>query len=36
MGCDIAQGYLIGKPVALLDLIEKLDGPVDTAEVAAA
>jgi hypothetical protein len=27
MGCDIAQGYLIGKPVALKDLVEKLDGP---------
>lgn len=36
MGCDIAQGYLIGKPVALLDLIEKLDGPAEAADVAAA
>jgi EAL domain-containing protein (putative c-di-GMP-specific phosphodiesterase class I)/GGDEF domain-containing protein len=32
MGCDIAQGYLIGKPVALKDLVEKLDGPVDVAD----
>ena len=36
MGCDIAQGYFIGKPVALVDLIEKLDEAVDAAEVAAA
>ena len=25
MGCDMAQGYLIGRPVPLADLIERLD-----------
>lgn len=34
MGCDIAQGYLIGKPVALGDLIEKLDVSVEAVEAA--
>ena len=32
MGCDIAQGYLIGKPVTLKDLIEKLATPTEAAE----
>lgn len=36
MGCDIAQGYLIGKPMALKDLTERLAAPVDEAKVEAA
>jgi EAL domain-containing protein (putative c-di-GMP-specific phosphodiesterase class I)/GGDEF domain-containing protein len=36
MGCDIAQGYLIGKPMALKDLSERLAAPADEAKVAAA
>ncbi|CAN5197484.1 EAL domain-containing protein [soil metagenome] len=37
MGCDIDQGYLLGRPVALKDLIASLDGPaeVEANEVAA-
>ena len=27
MGCDMAQGYLIGRPVSLSDLVERLGGP---------
>lgn len=27
MGCDMAQGYLIGRPVSFDALIERLDGP---------
>jgi len=27
MGCDMAQGYLIGRPMPLTALIERLDGP---------
>jgi len=36
MGCDVAQGYLIGKPVALQDLVERLTTPVEGAAVVAA
>ena len=36
MGCDVAQGYLIGKPVALQDLIEQLTPPVEDAAIVAA
>lgn len=36
MGCDMAQGYLIGRPVSFRALIERLNGPVSkTATVAA-
>ncbi|CAN5341229.1 bifunctional diguanylate cyclase/phosphodiesterase [soil metagenome] len=36
MGCDIAQGYLIGKPMALKDLTERLAEPAEEVNVAAA
>ena len=36
MGCDIAQGYLIGKPMALKDLTERLTAASDEAQVVAA
>ena len=36
MGCDMAQGYLIGRPKPLAALIERLNGPAVEAEVAAA
>jgi EAL domain-containing protein (putative c-di-GMP-specific phosphodiesterase class I) len=35
MGCDIAQGYFIGKPMALKDLVERLAEPAAAAAVAA-
>ena len=35
MGCDIAQGYFIGKPMALRDLSERLAAPEASASVAA-
>lgn len=36
MGCDMAQGYLIGRPVSFEALIERLNGPArKTATVAA-
>jgi EAL domain-containing protein (putative c-di-GMP-specific phosphodiesterase class I) len=34
MGCDIAQGYLIGKPMALKDLLEQLDGSAEAGDAA--
>jgi EAL domain-containing protein (putative c-di-GMP-specific phosphodiesterase class I)/GGDEF domain-containing protein len=36
MGCDMAQGYLIGRPKPLAALIERLDGPAVEAESGAA
>ena len=36
MGCDIAQGYLIGKPVALADLVERLAEPAEPEQIVAA
>ncbi|WP_339931165.1 EAL domain-containing protein [uncultured Brevundimonas sp.] len=30
MGCDMAQGYLIGRPMPLAALIQRLDGPAVT------
>jgi EAL domain-containing protein (putative c-di-GMP-specific phosphodiesterase class I)/GGDEF domain-containing protein len=37
MGCDMAQGYLIGRPKPLAALIERLDGPpVETSTASAA
>lgn len=36
MGCDMAQGYLIGRPMPLTALIERLDGPAAEAETAVA
>jgi EAL domain-containing protein (putative c-di-GMP-specific phosphodiesterase class I)/GGDEF domain-containing protein len=27
MGCDLAQGYLIGRPVPLAEVIQRLEGP---------
>lgn len=27
MGCDLAQGYLIGRPVPLAEVMERLEGP---------
>lgn len=27
MGCDLAQGYLIGRPVPLAEVMDRLDGP---------
>ncbi|HYC98988.1 bifunctional diguanylate cyclase/phosphodiesterase [Brevundimonas sp.] len=35
MGCDMAQGYLIGRPVSLPVLVERLGGPVHQATSAA-
>ena len=35
MGCDMAQGYLIGRPVSLSDLVERLGGPTHRATSAA-
>lgn len=35
MGCDMAQGYLIGRPVSLSDLVERLGGPAHKATSAA-
>jgi EAL domain-containing protein (putative c-di-GMP-specific phosphodiesterase class I)/GGDEF domain-containing protein len=35
MGCDMAQGYLIGRPVSLSDLVERLGGPAHRATSAA-
>lgn len=32
MGCDMAQGYLIGRPMPLAAMIERLDGPAVDAE----
>ncbi len=36
MGCDLAQGYLIGRPVSLTALIERLTGPASAHAIAAA
>lgn len=36
MGCDMAQGYLIGRPVSFEALVERLDRPARTAGVVAA
>ena len=36
MGCDMAQGYLIGRPVSFADLLERLDGPTRRGGVVAA
>ena len=36
MGCDMAQGYLIGRPVSFEALLERLDGPTRKAAVVAA
>lgn len=36
MGCDMAQGYLIGRPVSFDALLERLDGPARAAGVIAA
>ncbi|HZW16038.1 MAG TPA: bifunctional diguanylate cyclase/phosphodiesterase [Brevundimonas sp.] len=36
MGCDMAQGYLIGRPVSFEGLVERLDGPSRKAGVVAA
>ena len=35
MGCDMAQGYLIGRPVSLDGLLERLGGPRKAATAAA-
>jgi EAL domain-containing protein (putative c-di-GMP-specific phosphodiesterase class I)/GGDEF domain-containing protein len=35
MGCDMAQGYLIGRPVSMAALVERLDGPARKASTAA-
>ncbi|HEY0599939.1 bifunctional diguanylate cyclase/phosphodiesterase [Brevundimonas sp.] len=35
MGCDMAQGYLIGRPVSLTALVERLGGPAHKAVSAA-
>ena len=31
MGCDLAQGYLIGRPAPLAEVIARLEGPADEA-----
>ncbi len=36
MGCDMAQGYLIGRPVSLAALHERLNGPARTSATVAA
>ncbi|WP_409605397.1 putative bifunctional diguanylate cyclase/phosphodiesterase [Brevundimonas sp.] len=36
MGCDMAQGYLIGRPVSFAALLERLDGPARKAATVAA
>lgn len=36
MGCDMAQGYLIGRPVSFETLIERLNGPARKAATVAA
>ena len=36
MGCDMAQGYLIGRPMPLAALIERMDAPPVEADVVAA
>ncbi|MCS6624462.1 bifunctional diguanylate cyclase/phosphodiesterase [Roseibacterium beibuensis] len=36
MGCDMAQGYLIGRPVSFEALLERLTGPARTASTVAA
>jgi diguanylate cyclase len=36
MGCDMAQGYLIGRPVSFEALVERLNGPERRAATAAA
>jgi EAL domain-containing protein (putative c-di-GMP-specific phosphodiesterase class I) len=35
MGCDMAQGYLIGRPVSFPALVERLGGPARNAATAA-
>ena len=35
MGCDMAQGYLIGRPVSMSALVERLNGPARKAATAA-
>lgn len=35
MGCDMAQGYLIGRPVSISALVERLDGPARETTTAA-
>ncbi|MBX9459874.1 MAG: EAL domain-containing protein [Brevundimonas sp.] len=36
MGCDMAQGYLIGRPVSFEALLERLNGPTRAAATVAA
>jgi EAL domain-containing protein (putative c-di-GMP-specific phosphodiesterase class I)/GGDEF domain-containing protein len=36
MGCDMAQGYLIGRPVSFAALLERLNGPARKAATVAA
>jgi diguanylate cyclase len=36
MGCDMAQGYLIGRPAPMAELLERLAGPADGDVIAAA
>jgi EAL domain-containing protein (putative c-di-GMP-specific phosphodiesterase class I) len=36
MGCDMAQGYLIGRPVPLAALMDRLQGPAIDAGIVAA
>lgn len=36
MGCDMAQGYLIGRPVSFAALLERLNGPARTGATVAA
>lgn len=36
MGCDMAQGYLIGRPVSLSGLIERMSGSAATTAIGAA
>lgn len=36
MGCDMAQGYLIGRPMPLIALLERLEGPAIQLDAAVA
>ena len=36
MGCDMAQGYLIGRPMSFAALVERLEGSSRRAGVVAA
>ncbi|MGZ9113146.1 MAG: EAL domain-containing protein, partial [Brevundimonas sp.] len=35
MGCDMAQGYLIGRPVAIAALLDRLGPPAEEAKAVA-